>query len=418
LTPGVQRSTMDRMKVLIADKFQSWGLDRLRGVGCELVCEPGSQGPALVEAISRTACDVLIVRGTKVSADALRASPNLGLVIRAGAGFDTIDVSAASKCSVFVANCPGRNAAAVAELTIGLMLALDRRIVDATLDLRNGVWNKKDYSEARGLKGRRLAIIGTGQIGRLVIQRALALEMEVVAWSRSLSAAAADALGVCRAESLLEAASGCDVLSVHLASTAQTHRCIDGRVFEVLADGAFFINTSRGDLVDYDALLYAIKQKRLRVGLDVFESEPASATARIADRIVQSGGCVYATPHIGASTEQAQDAIAEEAVRIVRRYLETGEVLNCVNRCARSPAGWVLLVRHLNRPGVLAHVLNAISLANINVEEMQNVICEGAESACAQIALDGSLTAAQLADLGRGNAHILGLSQKPILAGA
>lgn len=402
------------MKILIADKFQSWGIDRLKAAGCEVISEPGVVGPAMVDAVARSACDILIVRGTRVHADVFSASPNLSVVIRAGAGYDTIDVAAASQRSVFVANCPGKNAAAVAELTFGLILALDRRIADATADLKKGVWNKKLYSEARGLKGRTLGIVGKGQIGQLVAARALAFEMNVVAWSRSLTFEKAAELGVRRLASIVEVAEACDILTIHLASTPDTRKCINAPVLGAMKAGAYFINTSRGDVVDYDALLDAIRTRNLRVGLDVFEHEPSGGVADFSDRVVQSGGIVCATPHIGASTDQAQDAIAEETVRIVTHYLATGEVLNCVNRCARTPARWMLLVRHLNRPGVLAHVLNIISHAQINVEEMQNIICEGATSACAQIALDGPLTGPQLADIQRGNAHILGLSLKPI----
>lgn len=402
------------MKILIADKFQPWGIDKLEAAGCEVVSQPGVVGPAMVDAVARSGCDILIVRGTKVHAEVFGASPNLSLVIRAGAGYDTIDVSAASQRSVFVANCPGKNAAAVAELTLGLILALDRRIADTTADLKKGSWNKKLYSEARGLKGRTLGIVGKGQIGQLVAARALAFEMNVVAWSRSLTFEKAAEWGVRRVASIAEVAGACDILSVHLASTPETKRCIDAQVLGALAQGAYFINTSRGDVVDYDALLDAIKSRNVRVGLDVFEQEPSGGVAEFTDRVMQSGGIVCATPHIGASTDQAQDAIAEETVRIVTHFQATGEVLNCVNLCARTPARWLLLVRHLNRPGVLAHVLNVISHAQINVEEMQNVICEGAVSACAQIALDGPLSGPQLADVQRGNSHILGLSLKPI----
>lgn len=402
------------MKVLIADKFQPTGLARLKAAGCDVVTEPGLVGDALAAAVARSGCNILIVRGTKVGAPVFRDAPALALVIRAGAGYDSIDVAAASQRSVFVANCPGKNAAAVAELTIGLILALDRRIVDATADLRKGIWNKKGYSEARGLKGRTLGVVGKGQIGRLVIDRARALEMDVVAWSRSLSFEEAAALGVRRVASIAECAAACDVLTVHVASTPDTRRCISASVLEAMKPGAYFINTSRGDVVDYDALLKAIREKNLRVGLDVFENEPAGGTGEIADRILSSGGVVYATPHIGASTDQAQDAIAEETVRIVEHYISTGEVLNCVNLCGRTPAGFMLLVRHLNKPGVLAHVLNVISHANINVEEMRNVICEGAVSACAQIALDGALSDAALTQIRQGNANILGVSQQPI----
>jgi len=402
------------MKILIADTFERPGIKALQELGCELVHEPLLKNDALCGAIERTQCDVLIVRGTQVTARMLQASSQLGLVIRAGAGYDTIDVQAASKHSIFVANCPGKNAEAVAELTMGLILALDRRLADATADLKRGVWDKKLYSKARGLKGRTLGIVGMGRIGQRVAQRALAFEMEVVAWSRSLTDDKAAAMGVRRLASIVAVASSCDVFTVHLAAAPETQKCINTAVFKAFnKPGAIFINTARGNVVDYEALLQAMPTRDLRVGLDVYEAEPKTGVGdSFADRIIQSGGIVCGTPHIGASTQQAQNAIATEAASIVENYLFTGDVLNCVNRCTRSPARSVLLVRHLNRPGVLAHVLKDISFADVNVEEMENVIYEGAYCACATISLDGVLSDALIGKIQAGNPHILGISQK------
>src|SRR5258707_11375831 len=174
------------MQVLIADKFEQSGLDGLTALGCELSLQPDLKEEALVAAIAEHKPDVLVVRGTKVTEAMLAAGP-LKLIVRAGAGYNTIDVAAASRRGIYVSNCPGKNSIAVAELAFALILALDRRIVDAVIALRAGEWNKKEFSKARGLFGRTLGLVGVGKIGQEMIQRARAFVMPVVGWSRSLT---------------------------------------------------------------------------------------------------------------------------------------------------------------------------------------------------------------------------------------
>src|SRR5205807_6225154 len=171
---------------------------------------------ALVEAIGKEKPDVLVVRGTKVTEPMLAAGP-LKLIVRAGAGYNTIDVAAASRRGIYVSNCPGKNSVAVAELTFALILALDRRIPANALDLKARRWNKAEYSKARGLFGRTLGLIGLGRIGQEVLGRAHAFGMPVVAWSPSLTPERAESLGLQPKESPAEVASSCDVLSIHVA---------------------------------------------------------------------------------------------------------------------------------------------------------------------------------------------------------
>jgi D-3-phosphoglycerate dehydrogenase len=396
------------MRVLIADKFEQSGREGLQAIGCEVVFQPDLKDDAMVAAIVEHKPDVLIVRGTKVTEPMLAAGP-LKLIVRAGAGYNTIDVAAASRRGIYVSNCPGKNSIAVAELAFALILALDRRIADAVIALRSGQWNKKEFSKARGLFGRTLGLVGLGKIGQEMIPRANAFGMPVVAWSRSLTPERAVELGVERMETPLDVARAADIVSVHVALKPDTRALIGPEFFKAMRDGAYLINTSRGETVDQNALVEAIHSKGIRAGLDVFAIEPTSAVAEFTDSIVNEPG-VYGTHHIGASTDQAQEAIAAETVRIIQSFKETGQVPNVVNLAARTPATHRLVVRHRDRPGVLAQVLDAIKAEHINVQEMENIVFEGAEAAVARINLDKAPTQAALDRLRASNEDIIELN--------
>ncbi|MFL5345458.1 MAG: 3-phosphoglycerate dehydrogenase family protein [Hyalangium sp.] len=373
------------MRILVADEFPKVHLESLRGLGLTVDFRPGLKGDALAEAA--TDVSILVVRSTEVPAKVFEVARGLSLVIRAGAGVNTIDVKAASAHGVFVANCPGQNAIAVAELTFGLMLAVDRRIPDNVAALRQGVWNKKRFSQARGLYGRTLGLVGLGAIGTAVAERALSFGMRVVGYSRSFTAERAKALGIERAESLLSLARQCDVLSVHVPASGDTKGMVSRQVLAALPDGAVFINTSRADVVDPEALLEEARRGRLFVATDVFPDEPKGGEASFQSELGKLPQ-VYGTHHIGASTEQAQDAIARETVRLVDRFLNEGVVPNCVNIAEKTPARYQLIVRHHDRVGVLANVLDAVRQAGINAQEIENTIFEGAHAACCKIQLD------------------------------
>ncbi len=372
------------MRILIADSLEQSAVSELERLGCDVSIRPELGADDLPAAIQ--GFQVLVVRSTKVTEATINAADQLALVVRAGAGVNTIALDAAAKAGVYVANCPGKNADAVAELTMGLITAADRRIADATADLRAGKWRKKAYQSAAGLRGRRLGIVGYGSIGKAVARIAEAFGMEIAAWSRSLTDAIAEADGITRAADLAEIARTCDVVTVHLASGAQTKGIIDADFFAAIKDGAIFVNTSRGDVVDEAALQRAIGEKHLKVGLDVFADEPSSGTADFAATQLAAG--ITATPHIGASTDQASEAIAAETVRVICAYKETGVPANAVNVNISSPAPWILIVRHQNRVGVLAGVLDELRRADINIEEMQNTIFSGGHAACCTMQLD------------------------------
>jgi D-3-phosphoglycerate dehydrogenase len=396
------------MLVLIADKFEQSGRDGLQAIGCEVSFQPDLKDDVLVQAIAKHQPDVLVVRGTKVSEPMLAAGP-LKLIVRAGAGYNTIDVAAASRRGIYVSNCPGKNSIAVAELAFALILALDRRIADNVIALRAEQWNKKEFSKARGLFGRVLGLVGLGKIAQEMIPRARAFGMPVVAWSRSLTNEKAAGLGVERMETPLDVARAADIVSVHVALKPDTRMLIGPDFFRSMREGAYFINTSRGEVVDQGALVEAIKSKGIRAGLDVFAIEPTSAVAEFTDPIAQEAS-VYGTHHIGASTDQAQEAIAAETVRIIQSFKETGQVPNVVNLAQRTPATHRLVVRHRDRPGVLAQVLDAIKAEQINVQEMENIVFEGAEAAVARINLDKAPSQATLDRLRGSNADIIELN--------
>jgi D-3-phosphoglycerate dehydrogenase len=371
------------MKVLIADKLSEKAASALQGLGAEVTVNPDLSADDLPGVIGDM--EVLIVRSTKVLAKTIEAAPSLSLIIRAGAGVNTIDLDMASSHGIHVANCPGKNTDAVAELAMGLLIACDRRIVDASMDMRNGKWRKKEYQKSNGLKTRTLGIIGFGSIGKALAKRAQGMDMNVAAWSRSLTEEIAEELDIEYCATPEQLAQKADAVSVHLAANADTTHFINSGFFNSMRNGAIFINTSRGEVVDTDALKTAVREKDLRVGIDVYENEPTGGAADFED--TDFAKMVTGTPHIGASTYQASEAIADEVVRVFKNYLETGKPVNAVNiRDKKSENN--LVVRHYNRVGVLASVLDELRNEGINVEEMENTIFKGGDAASCTLLLD------------------------------
>src|SRR5262245_48267851 len=396
------------MKVLIADKFELSGIDGLNAAHCEVVYQPDLKDEALASAIREGGADVLIVRGTPVTG-AMLDGGSLSLIVRAGAGYNTIDVAAASRRGIYVSNCPGKNSIAVAELTFALILALDRRLPDSVAELRAGHWNKKEYSQARGLFGRTIGLLGYGSIGQEVATRAIAFGMPVVVWSRRFAEGreAPPNLPIRIAKSPEEVAEAADILSLHLALAPETKGIVNRAVLGRLKPGSYVINTARGDVLDYAALEAAVRERKIRVGLDVFPDEPSAAAADFVSAITSMPN-VYGTPHVGGSTDQAQEAIAAETVRVVVSYKTTGKVPNVVNLALKTPATHVLVVRHRDRPGVLAHVFECLRSGGLNVQETENVIFEGAEAAVARINVDAAPSEKLLTSI-RGNQDIIDL---------
>jgi D-3-phosphoglycerate dehydrogenase len=316
------------MKILVADKFEQSGLDGLKALGADVKFQPDLKDDALVAAAHETEAEILVVRGTKVPAEVMEGS-SIKLVIRAGAGYNTIDVATATKLGIQVANCPGKNSQAVAELAFGLMLALDRHIVEAANDLRAGKWNKKEYSKAKGLFGRTLGLVGMGMIGKEVASRAKAFGMRLLVHSSWMSEDDARAFGVERA-TLDQIAADSDIVSVHVSLRPETKGMLTADFFSKMKEGACFINTSRAEVVDQAALESELSKRHIRAGLDVFEGEPATGEGEYSGSL-RTLPNVICTHHIGASTDQAQEAVAEETVRIAAEFANSGRAPNVVN---------------------------------------------------------------------------------------
>lgn len=373
------------MKLLIADRLPPSHIEMLRRIVEDVEYVPEITADSLPDHISGSR--ILVVRGTKVSNSTIERDIELELIVRAGAGTENIDLEAASARGVYVTNCPDKNSAAVAELTLGLLIAVDRRIPDQSIALRERRWDKEGYSKADGLKGKIFGVIGTGAVGREVIKRAKAFDMPVVAWSRSLTDEKAAELGVTRAATVDELIEKSDIISLHVALTPETTHILSAERILKLKKGTIIINTSRGAVVDNIALAEALKSGRVRAGLDVYEDEPANGKGKFSSVLAGVPNWV-GTDHIGASTTQAQVATASETVRIIEKYVRTGIVENCVNFAKESRAVYELIVRHYDRIGVLTRILNELRESKISVHEVHNVIFEGAKAAVAHIQLD------------------------------
>ncbi len=316
------------MNVFIADRFSELAREKLCESGFRVAYKPEITVNTLTDAIRQHCTDILVVRSTRVIESALNVD-NLKLVIRAGAGFNNIDIAVAKAKNIFVCNCPGKNANAVVELAFGLMISLDRHIPQNVADLKIGLWNKAAYSNGYGLYGRTLGLIGLGTIGESMIPRAKAFGMKVVGWSRNLTSERATNLAIHMKTNLLEVASSSDIVSLHVALNEDTHSFVDRDFLSAMRPGSYLINTSRAEVVDEIALVDAIKNRGLKIGIDVFANEPATGRGQINNALFELDG-VIGTHHIGGQTKEAQLSIANETVRIITEYRLKGVPPNIV----------------------------------------------------------------------------------------
>eukprot|EP01084_Bolivina_argentea_P271088 461138_1 len=259
-------------RILIADKLGPFVMETMQKT-CTVISDRSLSGDSLREQMQKFQPNIIVVRSTKVQKEHLNASSSLALIIRAGAGVNTIAVDEASNLGIYVANCPGKNAIAVAELAMGHLVNMDRRIADNVAQLREGKWNKKEFGKSRGLYGRTIAVLGIGNIGKEVCSRAVAFGMKVKAFSRSLTETDANKLGIIYCKTMQEAVKNADALSIHLPHNDNTHYIINRELLSLLNDGAYIVNPSRGGVVNEKDLLSMIKEKNFRYAPDVYENE-------------------------------------------------------------------------------------------------------------------------------------------------
>ena len=395
-----------KLKVLIADKFPDKYIQQMKDLDLNVIYEPKLGEKDLPEAAKEV--DIIVVRSTVVNEETINNSKKLNLIIRAGSGVNNINIAAANKKGIYVTNCPGMNAVAVAELAIGLMISIDRSIPDNVNDFNKGVWNKDKYSKGKGLKGKTLGLIGVGNIGKEVAKRALAFEMNV--YGKDITRI--EGVQIKDFSEMDQLLSLCDVVTIHLPATPQTKGLFNKQMFSYMKNGAYLINTSRQDIIVEDDLLEAIKEKNIRYACDVFKGEPETKSGEVSSKL-QNNPNVYVTHHIGASTEQAQDAVAEETVNIIKKFVHSGVIDHWVNRAKKTDAHFQLVVKHFDKPGVLASVLDVIRGGSINIEEIENIIFEGGVAACCTLKLKNAASAEMLKKISE-NPEVLSVSHVEI----
>ena len=311
-------------RVLVADDLSSEGVEVLRRAGLEVDVRVGMKPEELEAAIGDY--DAIAVRSaTKVTARVLEKASRLRVVGRAGVGIDNVDLEAATRRGVVVMNSPGGSSVTVAELAVGMMLALSRHIPQATVSIKAGKWEKKRF-QGHELSGKTLGVVGIGNIGSVVVDRARSMKMSVVAYDPFISAEAAEQLGV-ELVTLDELWARADVVSLHVPLTEQTRNVVNAATLARMKKGVLLVNCARGGLVDEKALAEALASGHVGgAALDVFEKEPVSP-----DNPLLAQDRFICTPHLGASTEEAQAAVAVGIAEQLAAYLTRGEVRNAVN---------------------------------------------------------------------------------------
>jgi len=311
-------------RVLVADDLSAEGVRIMRDAGLEVDVKVGLK-PEELEAIIGQYDGLAVRSATKVTGKVLEKGARLKVVGRAGVGVDNVDLPAATRRGVVVMNTPGGSAVTVAELTVAMMLALSRHIAQATASIRGGKWEKKRF-QGHELAGKTLGVVGIGNIGSVVVERCRALKMRVLAYDPFISAEAAARLGV-ELVPLEDIWRQADVVSLHVPLTDQTRNLINAQTLAAMKKGAFLVNCARGGLVDEKALAESLASGHLGgAALDVFEKEPVPA-----DNPLLKLDTFICTPHIGASTEEAQAAVAVAIAEQMATYLTQGVVSNAVN---------------------------------------------------------------------------------------
>lgn len=319
-------------RVLIADKLESTGIELLRAAGVEVDNRPGLKGEELKAAIR--AADALICRSQpKLTAEYFEDVGKLRAVARAGVGVDNIDVPAATRKGVVVMNTPGGNTVSAAEHTVALLLALSRRIPAADATMKAGGWDRNKFVGTE-VAGKTLGVVGLGRIGREVARRAKGMDMRVIALDPFVTPAKAAELGYETAASLDELLPKVDFLTLHVPGGAETKSLIGARELGLMKRTARILNVARGGIVDEKALADALAAGTIAgAGIDVFTAEPV-----VPENPLLKAPNVILTPHLGASTLEAQENVAIEAAQLIANFLQRGQVANAVNMAAVNPA--------------------------------------------------------------------------------
>ncbi|QJA05403.1 phosphoglycerate dehydrogenase [Thermosulfurimonas marina] len=337
------------MKVLVTDPLLPEGLEILKKAGLEVEERVGLSPEELKEAI-READGIIIRSGTKLTAEIIEAAERLKVIARAGTGLDNVDLEAASRRGIVVMNCPGGNTNSAAEHTLALMFAMARNVPQAMASLKAGRWERKKFL-GRELMGKTLGIIGLGRIGSVVAERAQGLKMKVIAYDPYVTPERASEMGV-ELVSLDELYARSDIITVHVPLMKETYHLLNAESFAKMKDGVLVINCARGGIVDERALYEAMKSGKVAgAALDVFEKEPPDP-----DHPLFSLENFVCTPHLGASTLEAQKNVAVAAASQVVDFLVHGVVRNAVNMPSVSAEALKVLKPYL----VLAEKLGAM----------------------------------------------------------
>ncbi|MGD8453037.1 MAG: NAD(P)-dependent oxidoreductase [Phycisphaerae bacterium] len=374
------------MNILVTCELPEFALEQLRSLGSVVDYKPQLPPEQLRDAIP--GISVLVVDSRRVSPETIARGDMLQMIVRAGAGPGDVAVEEASAQGVFVTHCPTQHAVAVAELTFGLLLALDRRILDMTEATHEGRWVRGKFKDARGLAGRTLGVLGYGAAGREVARRATAFGMKVLAWCPTLAAEAPHEPGITFCNWPRELARQSDFVTVHVPPGPEERiALVDTEFLESMRPGACLVHVGHPTAEEEAALADAVTRRGLRVALDAYGAAPTADSARYRCPLADLPGTIV-TQHQGPLTEQAQHAIAAEVVRIARSFIVSGDITNCLNLLERSPATWQLVLRARDAVGVMASILEAVRADGINVEEISSRVFLGARAAWCTVALD------------------------------
>jgi len=359
---------------MIADLFSQDGIKTLEEAKHTVMYNKDLSGDSLLQAMEIHQPDILVVRSTKVTTEVIDVNPNLGLIIRAGAGTDTIDVAHASTKGLYVANCPGKNATAVAELAMGLIVSIDRRLGENYLLQKEGKWRKGMFSKCLGLKGRTLGLIGFGNISERVAARALAFEMKIVAYD----VVERNTKGVRFVSSPDEVLAEADIVSLHVPNLPSTKGMVDAEFLRKMKTNGVLINTARGELINEDDLINHLESNQdFWYGTDVLKGEPSSKECDFEHPLAMHPR-VYGSHHIGASTKQAEAEIGEEAVRVAQVFASTGQIddVNWVNK-NRIPSKKILVIKANKSPTTFTEVYTALEANEWEVSSTESTTCAG-----------------------------------------